>query len=98
MLSGMTSPHLDDDLHDRGLLFDLETLAARRAAGLVLPRRRLLRLAGLGTLGLVLAACGNDGDQTAASTTTAGGSTSTTAAGATTTAAGSGAGATSATP
>src|SRR5690242_12279250 len=78
----------DDDLHDRGLLFDLQTMAARRATTNPLPRRRLLQLAGMGTVGLVLAACGKDSSGTAATTTTSGSSGSTTST--STTAAGGG--------
>ena len=81
------TPHDHDDLHDRGLAFDLATLRARAAAPLRLERRGALKLLlGGAAGGLVLAACGSSGDTSTA--TTLGGSTTTTAGGATTTTAG----------
>jgi len=74
-----------DDLHDRGLAFDLATLRSRRAAPSRLERRGALKLlAGAGAgAGLVLVACGSDSksaSSTSASTaaTTAGSSSTTT--------------------
>jgi protocatechuate 3,4-dioxygenase beta subunit len=78
-----------DDRHDRGLLYDLSVLSARRTlvpaalASATLPRRRALQLLGGAGLGLVLAACGSKAatDTSAASSsssTNAGGATATT--------------------
>ena len=65
----MTHDHEHDDLHDRGLGFDLQTLLARPAEPAPLQRRGALKLfAGAGA-GLVLVACG--GNDTATTTTTA---------------------------
>lgn len=67
-----------DDRHDRGLLFDLSVLAARRAEAVATPvrlhRRGALKLLGGAGLGLVLAACGSSSSSSGAS-----GSSSTTA-------------------
>jgi protocatechuate 3,4-dioxygenase beta subunit len=79
----MTSPRQHgDDLHDQGLQLDLATIAAGPPATPGLARRRLLQMAGLGTVGIVLAACGKDGGSATGSTTTtsSAGGTSTTAA------------------
>lgn len=73
-----------DDRHDRGLLFDLSVLAARRveaaAAPVRLHRRGALKLLGGAGLGLVLAACGSSSSSSGAS----GASTTAATAGATT--------------
>jgi len=71
------APH--DDLHDRGLAFDLATLRARRTAPRVDRRHALRLLAGAGA-GAVLVACSSDGGSTSGTT-----STSTTGAASTTT-------------
>ena len=69
--------HHDDDVHDhdRGLVFDLNTMMARR--------RMLKVFAGAGLAGLgatVLAACGGGGSSAATSTAAAVGTTTTDAA------------------
>lgn len=71
-------PH-DDDLHDRGLAFDLSTLAARAAAPLRMERRGALKLLAGAAGGLVLVGCGSSGGSSTA--TTLGGSTSSTTGG-----------------
>ena len=72
-----------DDLHDRGLAFDLATLRARALQPTRLERRGALKLLAGAGAGLVLVACGSGGSQSASSTSTTAG------AGATTTTAGS---------
>jgi protocatechuate 3,4-dioxygenase beta subunit len=75
-------PH--DDLHDRGLAFDLLTLQARLVPRV--DRRQALRLLAGAGAGVVLVACGSDGGDSAATSS----STSTTGATSTTAAAGGG--------
>lgn len=84
-MRGMSS---DEDLHDRGLAFDLSTLAARNGAQRLLQRRGALQLIVGAAAGLALANCAGSNRSTGASTsTTAGeGVTSTTAGGAATSA------------
>ena len=72
--------HHDDDLHDLGLAFDLATLRARAAAPMRFERRSALKLLAGAGAGLVLVACGSDG-QAASTTSTTAGATTTTAAG-----------------
>lgn len=71
----------DDDLHDRGLAFDLRTLAERASLAARLPtrleRRGALKLLAGAAGGLVLVACGSDSSSSSGTTTS---STSTTAA------------------
>jgi protocatechuate 3,4-dioxygenase beta subunit len=73
--------HEHDDRHDRGLLFDLETMRSRLTAALPTPpamgRRGALKLLGGASLGLLVAACsgGSSSSSSAGSS-----STSTTAA------------------
>ncbi|MGH9273333.1 MAG: hypothetical protein ACRDZU_01695 [Acidimicrobiales bacterium] len=76
--------HRHDDLHDRGLAFDLSTLAGRAAAPVRLERRGALKLLAGAAGGLVLIGCGSSSDSSTASTL--GTSTSTTAGGPSTTA------------
>ncbi len=76
----MTHEHAHDDVHDRGLAFDLETLMARRTA------LRLFAGAGL----MTLVGCGSAASPSASSTTAAA-STSSTAAGASASSAAAGA-------
>ena len=80
----MPDPHEHDDLHDRGLAFDLATLRARAHAPARFERRGALKLLAGAGAGLVLVACGSDSDD--AATTTTSSTTSTTAGGSTTTA------------
>jgi protocatechuate 3,4-dioxygenase beta subunit len=80
----MPDPHEHDDLHDRGLAFDLATLRARVHGPARFERRGALKLLASAGAGLVLVACGSDSDD--ASTTTSSSSPPTTAGGSTTTA------------
>lgn len=66
----MSEHHIED--HDRGLLFDLETLSAR-----ILERRRALSLLSGAGMAALLAGCGGGGgsDSTTSSGTTTGGTT-----------------------
>ena len=82
-------PTEHDDLHDRGLAFDLATLRARASEPTRYERRGALKLLADAGAGLVLVACGSGGST--ASTTTTAGATSTTAGGGTTTTGSSGA-------
>jgi protocatechuate 3,4-dioxygenase beta subunit len=75
--------HGHDDLHDRGLAFDLSTLATRAAAPTRMERRGALKLLAGAAGGLVLIGCGSSSDSSTA--TTLGTSTSATAGGASTT-------------
>jgi protocatechuate 3,4-dioxygenase beta subunit len=82
--------HEHDDRHDRGLLFDLETMRSRVLASLPAPpqlgRRGALKLLGGAGLGLLVAACGGgNGSSSSASSSS---SSSTTAAAAAAAAAG----------
>lgn len=78
------TPHDPDDLHDRGLAFDLSTLVRRAAAPRRLERRGALKLLAGAAGGLVLVGCGGSGESSSG-TTLATASTSTTAAGASST-------------
>jgi protocatechuate 3,4-dioxygenase beta subunit len=73
-----------DDLHDRGLAFDLATMRARIASPRVGRRHALKLLAGAGA-GVVLVACSSDNGSssgtTSSSTSTSAGATSSTTAG-----------------
>lgn len=87
------TPHGHDDLHDRGLAFDLTTLAGRAGGPGRLERRGALKLLAGAAGGLVLIGCGSSGDSSSGttlgsttSTTVAGASTSTTSGGSTATA------------
>jgi protocatechuate 3,4-dioxygenase beta subunit len=75
---------MHDDLHDRGLAYDLASMRARARALPVGRRHALKVLAGAGA-GIVLAACSSDSttssDATSSSTSTTAGSSSTTAGG-----------------
>jgi protocatechuate 3,4-dioxygenase beta subunit len=73
-----------DDLHDRGLAFDLATLRARTLAPTRFERRGALKLLAGAGAGLLLVACGSY-DQSTATTATGDASTTTTAGGTTTT-------------
>ena len=73
----MHDDHPHDDLHDRGLAFDLATLRARRPTHAVDRRHALRLLAGAGA-GVVLVACSSDSGSSASSTSSS--STSTTGA------------------
>ena len=79
----MHADHEHDDLHDRGLGFDLATLRARASQPTRFERRSALKLLAGAGAGLLLVACGSDDQSTA--TTTTGDSTTTTAGGTTTT-------------
>jgi protocatechuate 3,4-dioxygenase beta subunit len=81
-------PSEHDDLHDRGLVFDLATLRARASEPTRYERRGALKLLAGAGAGLVLVACGSAGST--ASTTTTTGAPSTTAGGGTTTTGSSG--------
>jgi len=75
-----------DDLHDRGLAFDLAALRARRLTPARIERRGALKLLAGASAGLVLAACGSDattGSGTSSSTSTTAGSGATTTSGGT---------------
>ena len=61
---GRVLPRPADDVEDQGLGFDVRT---------VLDRRSVLRGAGLGALGLALAACGSADDTSSSSSSSAGG-------------------------
>jgi protocatechuate 3,4-dioxygenase beta subunit len=80
----MHDDHEHDDLHDRGLAFDLATLRARALEPARFERRGALKLLAGAGAGLLLVACGSD-DQSTATTTTGDASTTTTAGGTTTT-------------
>jgi protocatechuate 3,4-dioxygenase beta subunit len=77
--------HGHDDLHDRGLAFDLATLATRAVAPVRLERRGALKLLAGAAGGLVLIGCGSSSEASSGTTlgasTTAAGSASTTTAG-----------------
>ncbi len=66
----MSEQHIED--HDRGLLFDLETLNAK-----ILERRRALSLLGGAGLVALLTGCGGGGGSDSTSTTTTTGTTTT---------------------
>ena len=68
----------DDDLHDRGLAFDLATMRARRRPPKVDRRHALRLLAGAGA-GVVLVACSSDSGSSSSTTTSSSSSTTTTA-------------------
>ena len=74
----------DDDLHDRGLAFDLQTMVRRAQLPQRLERRGALKVLAGAAGGLVLVACGSDASGSNGTTSTTGASTSTTAAGGTT--------------
>jgi protocatechuate 3,4-dioxygenase beta subunit len=76
----MHDDHGHDDLHDRGLAFDLATLQARASAPARFERRGALKLLAGAGAGLLLVACGSDEESTA-TTTTGDASTTTTAGG-----------------
>jgi len=82
-MDGMHADHEHDDLHDRGLAFDLAVLRARAHQPTRFERRSALKLLAGAGAGLLLVACGSDDQSTA--TTTTGDSTTTTAGGTTTT-------------
>ena len=73
----MHDDHARDELHDRGLAFDLATLRARALEPLRLERRGALKLLVGAGAGLVLVACGS-GSQSGSTPTTAGGAGATT--------------------
>jgi protocatechuate 3,4-dioxygenase beta subunit len=75
----MHADHEHDDLHDRGLAFDLATLQARASAPARLERRGALKLLAGAGAGLVLVACGSDSRSASTTTSTVGGTTSTVA-------------------
>jgi len=64
---------MHDDDHDRGLIFDLQTMERQ-----MLARRRMLGLLAVGGSALLLDACGGSGDSSTASTTTSTTTTTTT--------------------
>ncbi|MEQ1786010.1 MAG: intradiol ring-cleavage dioxygenase [Acidimicrobiales bacterium] len=68
-----------DDLHDRGLAFDLATLRERATEPTRLERRGALKLLAGAGAGLVLVACGSDSPSASTTSSTAGGVTRTTA-------------------